>query len=234
LELNFIKKTTNDKHRKDAENIIALMTPIVKSFSTDVGCESANLALQIYGGHGYIKDHGIEQLLRDVRITPIYEGTNGIQALDLIGRKMQMNNGEIFESFFSIIDLYLESITIKNNDLDAFVDQFRESYNDLIVAVNYLKSININKHDEINGPAVEFLELFSYVSIGFIWLKMTVIAFEKNENKNIQFLNTKVATGKFYFSKILPKTLYLKNHILSGAFNYIDYKDESFDSGFII
>ena len=100
-----------DKESKiNAENIIALMTPILKSFSTDIGCESANLALQIYGGHGYIKDHGMEQLVRDARITPIYEGTNGIQALDLVGRKMSFNDGEIINTFFSLINKFFKRI----------------------------------------------------------------------------------------------------------------------------
>ena len=108
-QFDIIKSSDDNKVKNNAENIIALMTPILKSFATDVGCESANLALQIYGGHGYIKDHGMEQLVRDARIAPIYEGTNGIQALDLVSRKMQMNDGEIIENFFSIINNYLNN-----------------------------------------------------------------------------------------------------------------------------
>ena len=102
-QFDIIKLADNKNDKINAENIIALMTPILKSFSADTGCESANLALQIYGGHGYIKDNGIEQLTRDVRIAPIYEGTNVIQALDLVGRKMNFNNGEIINTFFSLI-----------------------------------------------------------------------------------------------------------------------------------
>ena len=106
-QFDIIKSSKDQKEKNNSENIIALMTPILKSFSTDVGCESANTAIQIYGGHGYIKDHGIEQLLRDARITTIYEGTNGIQALDLVGRKMQINDGALYDEFFNQIHNYI-------------------------------------------------------------------------------------------------------------------------------
>ena len=230
-QFDIIKQTNDNKIKNNSENIIALMTPILKSFSTDVGCESANLALQIYGGHGYIKDHGIEQLLRDVRITPIYEGTNGIQALDLIGRKIQMNNGEVIKNFFSIINSYLETIDL-NSELDISINQFRKSYQDLIDVINYLESIDKSNYNEINGPAVEFLELFSYVALGFVWLKMLIISKEKNNIKNNNFLESKIETGKFFFNKVLPKTTYLKKNILDGASTYNEYKDEYYDSAF--
>ena len=206
-QFDIIKQTNNNTIKNNSENIIALMTPILKSFSTDVGCESANLALQIYGGHGYIKDHGIEQLLRDVRITPIYEGTNGIQALDLIGRKMQMNNGEVIKNFFSIINSYLETIDL-NSELDISINQFRKSYQDLIDVINYLESIDKSNYNEINGPAVEFLELFSYVSLGFVWLKMLIISNEKNNIKNNNFLECSQALAKL---KNGLQNLFLRN-----------------------
>ena len=209
------------------------MTPILKSFATDVGCESANLALQIYGGHGYIKDHGMEQLVRDARIAPIYEGTNGIQALDLVGRKMQRNDGEIIENFFSIINNYLNNLST-DKKLETIVKQFKKSFDELVFIANHLQSFNKNKINEINGTAVEFLQMFSYVSIGYIWLKLLIISIEKNNDNSNEFLKSKIATGKYYFNKVLPQTSFLKDHILSGASNYNDYKDEYFDSGFTL
>ena len=229
-----IVKATNDLDIKiNAENIIALMTPILKSFSTDVGCESSNISLQIYGGHGYIKDHGMEQLTRDARITPIYEGTNGIQALDLVSRKLNYNNGEIIESFFSLIDNFLKDLPSNNEaDFQDIIDKYLDSYKELVNVVNYLKSIEINKIDEINGVAVEFLNMFSYVAIGYAWLKILNIAIQENKDNKTDFLTSKIVTGKFFFKKILPKIYYLKTHILSGASCYNDYKDIYFDSGF--
>ena len=232
-QFDIIKSSDDNKVKNNAENIIALMTPILKSFATDVGCESANLALQIYGGHGYIKDHGMEQLVRDARIAPIYEGTNGIQALDLVGRKMQMNDGEIIENFFSIINNYLKNLST-NKELETIVNQFKKSFDELVFIANHLRSFNKNKINEINGTAVEFLQMFSYVSIGYIWLKLLIISIEKNNDNSNEFLKSKIATGKYYFNKILPQTSFLKDFILSGASNYNNYKDEYFDSGFTL
>lgn len=232
-QFDIIKSSDDNKVKKNAENIIALMTPILKSFATDVGCESANLALQIYGGHGYIKDHGMEQLVRDARIGPIYEGTNGIQALDLVGRKMQRNDGEIIENFFSIINNYLNNLST-DKKLETIVKQFKKSFDELVFIANHLRSFNKNKINEINGTAVEFLQMFSYVSIGYIWLKLLMISIEKNNDNSNEFLKSKIATGKYYFNKVLPQTSFLKDHILSGASNYNDYKDEYFDSGFTL
>jgi len=233
IQFDIIKSSDESKVRNNAENIIALMTPILKSFATDVGCESANLALQIYGGHGYIKDHGMEQLVRDARIAPIYEGTNGVQALDLVGRKMQKNEGEIIENFFSIINNYLNNLSI-NKDLEKVVKKFKKSFDELVLITNYLRAINVNNINDINGPAVEFLRMFSYVSIGYIWLKLLSVSVEKNKDHSSEFLKSKIATGKYYFNKVLPQTSFLKEHILSGASNYNDYKDEYFDSGFTL
>jgi len=232
-QFDIIKSSDDNKAKNNAENIIALMTPILKSFATDVGCESANLALQIYGGHGYIKDHGMEQLVRDARIAPIYEGTNGIQALDLVGRKMQRNDGEIIENFFSIINNYLNNLST-DKKLETIVKQFKKSFDELVFIANHLRSFNKNKINEINGTAVEFLQMFSYVSIGYIWLKLLIISIEKNNDNSNEFLKSKIATGKYYFNKVLPQTSFLKDHILSGASNYNDYKDEYFDSGFTL
>ena len=232
-QFDIIKSSDDNKVKYNAENIIALMTPILKSFATDVGCESANLALQIYGGHGYIKDHGMEQLVRDARIAPIYEGTNGIQALDLVGRKMQRNDGEIIENFFSIINNYLNNLST-DKKLETIVKQFKKSFDELVFITNHLRSFNKNKINEINGTAVEFLQMFSYVSIGYIWLKLLIVSIEKNNDNSNEFLKSKIATGKYYFNKVLPQTSFLKDHILSGASNYNDYKDEYFDSGFTL
>jgi len=232
-QFDIIKSSDDNKVKNNAENIIALMTPILKSFATDVGCESANLALQIYGGHGYIKDHGMEQLVRDARIAPIYEGTNGIQALDLVGRKMQRNDGEIIENFFSIINNYLNNLST-DKKLETIVKQFKKSFDELVFITNHLRTFNKNKINEINGTAVEFLQMFSYVSVGYMWLKLLIVSIEKNNDNSNEFLKSKIATGKYYFNKVLPQTSFLKDHILSGASNYNDYKDEYFDSGFTL
>ncbi|MFL2510116.1 MAG: acyl-CoA dehydrogenase family protein [Alphaproteobacteria bacterium] len=223
--------STDKKIISKCDNIVSLMTPILKSFATDIGCFSSNLALQIYGGHGYIKDHGMEQFVRDARIAPIYEGTNGIQALDLIGRKMEINDGEVVKNFFNIINKYLSSVS-NNENIKNEINQFKKSFNDLIDITDYIKSFNKDKISEKNGTAVEYLELFSYVSVGFMWLKILEISYDKNSINKSDFLDSKIETGIYFFQKIIPKTNYLKEFILSGASNYIHYKDKYFDTGF--
>ncbi len=224
--------STDKKTILECDNIVALMTPILKSFATDIGCFSSNLALQIYGGHGYIKDHGMEQFVRDARITPIYEGTNGIQALDLIGRKMEINNGEVINNFFNIVNEYLTNIS-ENKNIQKEINQFKQSFKDLIDITDHIKSFNNDKISEKNGVAVEYLEMFSYVAVGFMWLKILEISYDKNFTNKSDFFESKIETGIYYFQKIIPKTNFLKENILSGASNYIKYKDKFFDLGFI-
>ena len=223
--------STDKKTISDCDNIVSLMTPILKSFATDIGCFSSNLALQIYGGHGYIKDHGMEQFVRDARIAPIYEGTNGIQALDLIGRKMEINEGELIKNFFKVIEEYLLNIS-NNKDIQKEINQFKKSFKDLIDVTDLFQSFDKDKISEKNGAAVEYLEMFSYVAVGFMWLKILEISYDKNSVNKSDFFESKIETGIYYFQKIIPKTNFLKENILSGASNYINYKDKFFDVGF--
>ena len=230
-QFDIIDLTKDEKIKNNAENIIALMTPILKSFATDFGCESANRAVQIYGGHGYIKDHGMEQLIRDSRITPIYEGTNGIQALDLIGRKMNIKDGEIINNFFTLVREYLNKIS-PNTELEIFVFQFKKSFEELVFVKKYIESIDNKNTNETDGIATEFLQIFSYVSIGFMWLKLLDVSFKKNKTTPNEFYDAKIATGSYFFKKIIPNTSHLKEQILIGASNHNDYKEKYFDSGF--
>ena len=223
--------STDKKTISDCDNIVSLMTPILKSFATDIGCFSSNLALQIYGGHGYIKDHGMEQFVRDARIAPIYEGTNGIQALDLIGRKMEINEGELIKNFFRLIEEYISNIS-NNKDIQKEINQFKQSFKDLIDVTDLFQSFDKNKISEKNGAAVEYLEMFSYVAVGFMWLKILEISYDKNSTNKSDFFESKIETGIYYFKKIIPKTNFLKENILSGASNYINYKDKFFEVGF--
>ena len=223
--------SADKKTISDCDNIVALMTPILKSFATDIGCFSSNLALQIYGGHGYIKDHGMEQFVRDARIAPIYEGTNGIQALDLIGRKMEINEGELIKNFFKIIEDYLLNIS-NNKDIQKEITQFKQSFKDLIDITDLFQSFDKDKASEKNGAAVEYLEIFSYIAVGFMWLKILEISYDKISINKSDFFESKIETGIYYFQKIIPKTKFLKENILSGASNYINYKDKFFDVGF--
>jgi len=208
-----------------------LMTPILKSFSTDVGCEAANLALQIYGGHGYIKDQGIEQLVRDSRIAPIYEGTNGIQALDLVGRKMPMHTGRLLKSFFHVVKKYLEKNSF-NYNLNEFIPPLAKSFDRLQQVTSFIALKGLSNPDEAAGPAVDYLKMFSLVAIGYVWTQYAEISSNKKNEDPEGFYKAKIASGKYFMSKILPETGSLMSSILSGAKYYNEFEDDYFDLGF--
>tara|TARA_Y100000996_G_scaffold398576_1_gene366754 strand:+ start:187 stop:1944 length:1758 start_codon:yes stop_codon:yes gene_type:complete len=225
IKIDESKNAQSEEKRNNAEDWVSLMTPVIKSYASDIGFESSNTALQIYGGHGYIRDHGIEQFVRDSRIAPIYEGTNGIQALDLVGRKMQMDDGRLHKDYFKIIKEYI-SKNKKNKDLEKYIILFENSFEDLVKTTDYI--FNQNNQKEIISPAVDFLKLFALVSIAHIWLIYIEISIKKNSN----FHKAKIKTGEFYLKQILPETNSLMLKILSGSDSYNNFEDDFFDSSF--
>ena len=212
---------------KASENLIALLTPILKSFATDKSIEISNNALQIYGGHGYIADHGMEQLVRDVRITPIYEGTNGIQALDLIGRKFNINDGLLINEYIDEIIQYLNIIS-KNDNMKKFLKLFEPSFNELCDCIDYIRKIEKTNEIEINSHAVDFLNLFALVAVGYTWLQFIEISLHKIKNKNDEFYKSKIQLGEFYLTKVIFDTKKYKNNIYSTGKLYNDYLDQNF------
>ena len=196
-----IENSSDDKEKKLSENFIALMTPIIKSYASDKSVENTNRAMQIYGGHGFITDHGMEQLVRDARITTIYEGTNGIQALDLIGRKLQTDNGALFNEFFTMIDNYHVKIS-NNQDMKKYIDLFMPSYDSYKSIFEYIKSLN--DENEINSHAVEFLNLSSLIALGYIWLHYIEISLAKLEKHDESFYKSKIETGADLKYSITP------------------------------
>ena len=227
-----IANLEKDKFKKQqAEDWVALMTPILKSFSTDVGCEAANIGVQIYGGHGYIKDHGMEQLLRDARIAPIYEGTNGIQALDLVGRKMPMHTGRLLKSFFHEVKDYLKKNSF-NYNLNEYIPHLTKSFGRLQQVTTFLASKGLSNPDEAAGASVDYLRMFSLVAVGYVWTRYAEISFNKLNDDPDNFYKAKIASGNYYMTKILPETGSLMSSIMSGAKYYNDYNDNFFDLSF--
>ncbi len=229
-----VAKFEKDKFKRQrADDWVALMTPILKSFSTDIGCEAANLALQIYGGHGYIKDHGMEQLVRDSRIAPIYEGTNGIQALDLVGRKMPMHTGRLLKSFFHEVKDYIEKNSF-NYNLNDFIPHLTKSFGRLQQVTTFLASKGLSDPDEPAGASVDYLKMFSLVAVGYVWTRFAEISSNKLNDDPEDFYKAKIASGNYYMTKILPETGSLMSSIMSGASFYNNYEDKYFDLGFKI
>ncbi len=213
-----------------SENLIALLTPILKSFATDKSMEITNQALQIYGGHGYITDHGMEQLVRDARITPIYEGTNGIQALDLIGRKFNIHDGLIINQYLDEINKFLND-SKNNKRIHKFIKFFEPSYSDLKDCINFIKEIELKNSKEINSHAVDFLNIFALVAVGFTWLQFIEISLNKTEKNNDDFYFSKIQLGEFYLTKVIFETQKYKNNIYTSGKLYNDFEDKYFESG---
>jgi len=215
---------------ESSENLIALLTPILKSFATDKSMEITNQALQIYGGHGYITDHGMEQLVRDARITPIYEGTNGIQALDLIGRKFNIHNGLIINQYLEEINKFLDD----NKDhkrIQKFIKLFEPSFRDLKDCINFIKEIDLKNSQEINSHAVDFLNIFALVAVGFTWLQFIYVSLNKNEINKDNFYLSKIQLGDFYLTKVIFETKIYKNNIYSSGNLYNKFENKFFESG---
>ena len=227
---DIIESDQNEELTKSSDNLIALLTPILKSFATDKSMEITNQALQVYGGHGYITDHGMEQLVRDARITPIYEGTNGIQALDLIGRKFNIHNGLIINQYLDEINKFLEdNKNIKK--LHRFMNLFNPSYIDLKESIKFIKEIPLNNTQEINSHAVDLLNLFALVAVGFTWLEFIHVSINKTEDKDDDFYLAKIQLGEFYLTKVILETQKFRNNILSSGKLYNDFQDKYFEVG---
>ncbi len=215
---------------QSSENLIALLTPILKSFATDKSMEITNQALQIYGGHGYITDHGMEQLVRDARITPIYEGTNGIQALDLIGRKFNIHEGLIINQYLESINEFLNN-NKENSDMKKFIKLFEPSYKDLKDCINFIKEIDQSNSKEINSHAVDLLNIFGLVAVGFTWLEFISVSFNKIKKNKDDFYLSKIQLGDFYLTKLIFETKKYKNNIYSSGNLYNKFEDKYFESG---
>jgi len=199
----------NKKVKDSANDLVSLMTPVIKSFFTDMGMEITNDAIQIFGGYGYTKDQGIEQLFRDNRITPIYEGTNSIQAIDLVYRKVL--NNKIFDKYISQINEEIEK-TGKNKNLSLFSGKLEKYIELLVNFTSWLEKKYSSSKDDVSSACNDYLKVFGYVSLGYSWLKVLKISHEKLQT-NKDFYEDKINTATYYFEKILPRA---QSHYISA------------------
>ena len=200
---------SDQKIKGYANDLVSLMTPLIKSFFTDIGMEITNDAIQVFGGYGYTKDQGIEQLFRDNRITPIYEGTNSIQAIDLVYRKIL--NNKIFDKYISQITDEVKDYT-NNKNLELFVQKFQKYIELLNNFTSWLSEKNKNSKDDVSSACNDYLKVLGYISLAHSWLKILKVSYEKID-KNKAFFEDKINTAKYYFDKILPRA---QSHYLSA------------------
>ncbi len=200
---------SNQKIKNDANQIVSLMTPLIKSFFTDVGMEITNDAIQVFGGYGYTKDQGIEQLFRDNRITPIYEGTNSVQAIDLVYRKIL--NDKIFDKYVLIITNEIKEYG-RNKNLELFVQKFQKYLELLNNFTLWLTEKNKSSKDDVSVACNDYLKVLGYISLAHSWLKILKVSYDKLDT-NKSFYLDKINTAKYYYDKILPRA---QSHYLSA------------------
>jgi alkylation response protein AidB-like acyl-CoA dehydrogenase len=203
--------------RQSQDDLVQLLTPIAKAYFTDMGFESANLALQVFGGHGYIRDWGMEQLVRDARITQIYEGTNGIQAMDLVGRKLGFSYGRYLKAFFHPVQQFIEA-EMHNERLAAYVLPLAKVFAKLQQASGLIAERGMKDPAEGGAAASDYLRLFALVALAYIWARMAKLALEKVEagEEDAAFYQAKIKTANFFFARLLPEADGLFKMILAG------------------
>jgi len=227
LAIDKSEKDPNEKVRKEAEDLVELMTPIIKALLTDYGVEITSDMLQIYGGHGYIKEYGMEQFCRDVRIAPIWEGTNGIQALDLAGRKMPQHMGRLLRRFFHPALDFIEEYK-EDENMKEFVVPFSKALRGLQKTTLYMAQKGLANPYEIGAAATDYLRQFGLVAMAYMWLLMLKVAFAKREKS--EYYEHKIILARFFYERILPETLSRAIAIGSGSKTMMSLPDDGFDS----
>jgi len=210
----------DQKIKQEASDMVSLITPVVKSLFSDLGMEITSDAMQIYGGYGYTKDQGIEQLYRDNRITPIYEGTNSVQAIDLVFRKLVNKNGDIIDKYISMMK---SDLNLSDEKLKPFVEKLKIYIEKLNLFSNWMKEKIQNSRDDANAASNDYLRVLGYVAIGYSWLKVLEVSYKDYSNNKV-FYEDKIQTANFYFNRVLPR---VESHYLSaitGSKYIMDYK----------
>jgi butyryl-CoA dehydrogenase len=222
--LDVSERHLDPKIRQSADDFVALMTPVVKAFLTDCGSEAANLGMQIFGGHGYIRANGQEQLVRDVRVTQIYEGSNGIQALDLVGRKLAQEQGRLLRTFLDPVSSF---IAAKKADagMAEFVEPLAKALARLQQATAAIAEHGPANPDEAAAAATEYLRLFALTATGYLWARMAEISVGKVDD---DFYRAKLGTARFYMERILPQTGALLSAIMAGSRTMMEFDAASF------
>ncbi|AZZ90821.1 acyl-CoA dehydrogenase [Hahella sp. KA22] len=212
-----ISKYSDDAAAKQhAEAMVALLTPVAKAFLTDRGLDSTVLGQQVFGGHGYIREWGQEQLVRDVRIAQIYEGTNGIQALDLMGRKVAMNGGKFVELYAGEVADFIEA-NRDCSELQEFIEPLAGVLERLSDVTEYVLETVAQDPNAVGAASVEYLDLFGYVAFAHVWAMMAKVAIEKQAGDSSGFYDAKLKTARYYFRRLLPRTVSLAESIKSGS-----------------
>jgi acyl-CoA dehydrogenase len=204
----------------DADGLVSLMTPVIKGFLTDKGFDMCVQAQQVYGGHGYIEEWGMSQFARDARITMIYEGANGVQGLDLVGRKLCQDGGKHVMAFFDLVRTFIGETKEINDGIDKdFLEPLKNATKDLQTATMYFMQNGIKNPNNALAGSYDFMHMFGHVCLGLMWARMAKASKKalKNSASDAAFYETKIATGRYYMQRQLPATAMHLARIQSGA-----------------
>lgn len=214
--LDISKYAEDEERRKHAEGMVALLTPVAKAFLTDRGLDACVIGQQVFGGHGFIREWGQEQLVRDCRITQIYEGANGIQALDLMGRKVVASKGKLYELFAQDVANFLEENS-DNEQLRPYLEQLAAAVERLDDVTEHVLKASAENPNEIGAASVDYTDMFGLTALAYMWAKIVKAATAKAEGDTSGFYTGKLKTARFYFDRLLPKTVSLAEGIRSGS-----------------
>jgi len=211
-----------NKIKEEASDLVSLMTPEVKSLFSDMGMEITSDAMQIFGGYGYTKDQGIEQLYRDNRITPIYEGTNSVQAIDLVFRKLINKDKDIIGSYVKLIE---EEIKKNKNQtkIKPFAEKLDEYLKITINFTNWIKEKIKNSKDDVSAACNDYLKVLGLIALAYSWMKVLDISY-KELSKNKKFFEDKIETANFFFNRVLPRKDSHYKSATSGSKYIMDFK----------
>ena len=228
-QLDILKTSQDEEERKHADQLLSLLTPIAKAFLTETGFESANLGVQCFGGHGYIQEWGAEQNVRDCRISMLYEGTTGIQALDLIGRKVLGTQGEMLKTFTKIV----HKLCKENEDNQAtaeFIEPLARVNKEWGELAMHIGLAAMENPEEVGASSVDFLMYSGYACLAYFWARAAVVAQAKLDagEGDANFYKAKLSTARFYFKRLLPRTLTMVETIKSGADNLMELEADHF------
>ncbi|MDB5957110.1 acyl-CoA dehydrogenase C-terminal domain-containing protein [Ramlibacter sp.] len=212
----------DEKVRKDSAELVALLTPIVKAFLTDNGHIATNACMQVFGGHGYIKEWGMEQFVRDNRINMIYEGTNTVQSLDLLGRKILGNNGATLKKLGKLVAQLVEEEGV-NEKMAEFINPVAYLGEQMTKFTTELGFKAYQNPDEVGGAAVDYLRVLGHLVFGYFWARMAQVALKKIESGDTDpFYQAKLQTARFYFARLFPETATLMRTARAGVKNLMD------------
>ena len=227
MKADLVNRSEDEETKQQAEDILGLMTPVLKSYLTEKGYIHATFAQQVYGGHGYIQEWGMEQFVRDARIAMIYEGANGIQALDLVGRKLPKNGGRALMAFSKEIEELLAE-TDGNEALEIYREGLKSARDDLQAGTQWLMANGMQDPNNAAAGSMDYLNMMALTCLAFSWLQMAQAALEKDPSGSEKFCQEKLLTGKFFVERVLPDSKAHLAKLQTGAETMMAMPAESF------